>query len=245
MKYKKHIIMSFIITLLLIITNLTAVKANSAEPPGFTVIVLNAPRELSMLIQTPELNESSGILLIKQKKGWESYYKFFYSKNFKLINGTKLIVKSEGKTFECQLPLELFERYNNILTLDMETESLTFGQPPFRTSILVAMRVILTLFIEGGIFYLFGYRKRISWILFLVINIITQGGLNLMLTGPSLGSYWIIGYFFSEVIIMVLELVLFTLLLNEAKKSRASLFVIVANLVSLILGGIIISFLPV
>lgn len=248
MKYKNRIIAIFIMVLLISSSTIIEANANSAEPPNFTVIVVNAPNQLSLSLQFPGEKENSGILLKKEEKAWESYYRFFYNmlpnRDFKLEDA-ELIVKSQEKTFKCQIPSESFDYYNNILTLDMETESLDIGQPWFRTPLLVAMRVIFTLLIEGIIFFLFRYRQKRSWVLFFAINIITQGGLNLMLTGPSLGSYWIFGYFFGEIIVIALEVVLFTWLLKESKKTKAFLFIIVANIISLVLGGMIISYLPI
>ena len=36
----------------------------------------------------------------------------------------------------------------------------------------------MTLLIEGALFFAFGFRKKLSWVLFIIINLITQGLLN-------------------------------------------------------------------
>ena len=36
----------------------------------------------------------------------------------------------------------------------------------------------LTLLLEGALFWLFGYRLRRSWLVFLLANLITQGAVN-------------------------------------------------------------------
>lgn len=248
MRYSKSRIITFLIILVISCLIPIATYANSAEPPSFTIIVSNAPKDLSLSLQFPNKGEMEGILLKKEQKAWESYYRFFYhmspSRSIQL-DGCMLIVKSAEKSFQCSLPVITFNRYNNFLTLDMETETLSVGQPKFRVALLVIMRVILTLLIEGCIFFLFGYRKKQSWIAFLAINIITQGGLNAMLTGPGMGSYWIFGFIFGEILVLAIELIAFIYFMKEFKKRRAVIYTVVANVFSLVLGGLLIAYLPI
>jgi hypothetical protein len=166
------------------------------------------------------------------------------SRSDKLENAV-LVVESSEQSFQISLPTETFKTYNNLLTLNIDAETLIIGQSPLRVPILIAMRVVLTLFIEGIVFYLFGYRKKRSWLIFFAINLITQGGLNAMITGPGIGSYWMIGFIFVEIVILIVEMILFISLVKEHKKSRAAIYTIIANLASLVLGGILISYLPV
>ena len=94
---------------------------------------------------------------------------------------------SPEKSFECLLPASTFDMYNNLLTLDFQQESIKIGQFPLRVPLLVSMRVILTLIIEGSVFFICCVeRKELGC---LAINLITQGGLNALLTGPNLGPY--------------------------------------------------------
>ena len=161
------------------------------------------------------------------------------------LNGAVLIVESREGNFECDLPFDTFQKYNNILTLNMKTESLIAGQFPLRVPILIALRVLLTLLIEGAIFILFGYRQKRSWLAFFIINILTQTGLNAMITGPGIGSYWMLGFIFLETIILIVEIIAFINILKEHKRGRAAIYAVAANLASLILGGLLITYLPV
>ncbi|SHI45536.1 hypothetical protein [Lutispora thermophila] len=224
------------------------VFANSAEPPGFTIIVSNPPADLSLYILFPDEQGVAPILLSKEGKGWEAYYRFYYHMNptrSKNLEKAVLKVQSDEKSFQCPLPTTTFKMYNNLLTLDLEQESLKIGQSPLRVPLLVSMRVVFTLIIEGLIFILFGYRKKDSWITFFIINLITQGGLNVLLTGPDLANYWVIAFIFSEIIVIVTEAIAFASLVKEFKKRKAVLYAILANIASLIAGGLLISYLPV
>lgn len=237
-----------ILILVLSIAYPAGVFANSAEPPGFTVIVSNPPADLSLAIRLSDDQELDPILLSKERKGWEAHYRFFYHMSplrNKNLEGAILVVQSSEKSFQCLVPASTFKMYNNLLTLDLEKESLKTGQSPLRVPLLVFMRVTLTLIIEGLIFLLFGYRKKASWIAFLIINLITQGGLNALLTGPNLAPYWVIGFIFGEIIILVTEAIAFASLVKEYKKGKAVLYTILANTASLIAGGFLISYLPV
>ena len=148
------------------------------------------------------------------------------------LDGAILVVQNGEHRFECPLPTDAFRTYNNVLTLNIETQSLTVGQAPLRVPLLVALRILLTLLIEGVVFYLFGYRQIRSWIFFFSINIITQGGLNVMLTGPGIGSYWVFGFIFAEIIIFTIESIAFPCFVKEFKKSRSVLYAIVSNAAS-------------
>lgn len=248
MKKRNRIIVLSITIMLLSILFIPAAYANSAEPPGFTVIVSNPPEDLSLYLQLPDKSQTKAIVLSKEQKAWETYYRFFYHMSplgNDNLDGAMLIVQSREKNFECLLPAATFNTYNNLLTLNIKTESLRIGQSPLRVPVLVAMRVALTLFIEGVVFFLFGYREKPSWLVFFTINIITQSGLNAMLTGPGIGSYWIIGFIFGEIIVLAVEMAAFIGLVKEFTKSRAALYTVVANVASLILGGLLITYFPV
>jgi hypothetical protein len=239
--------MVFLMVLLSSISFSTAAYANSAEPPSFTVIVSNPPEDLSLSLRLADKGKTEAIVLNKEQKAWETYYRFFYHMSpigNDNLDGAVLIVQSNGKNFQCSLPAATFNTYNNLLTLDMETENLTIGQPPLRVPLLVGMRIILTLVIEGVVFFLFGYRKKASWLAFFAINIVTQGALNAMLTGPSLGSYWGLGFIFGEILVLAVELIAFICFVKEFGKGRAAVYTVAANAASLILGGLLITYLP-
>ena len=247
-KHGSRICLLLIIAHLLCLCFYSSAFANATEPPGFTIIVLNSPKELSLSLHLPNDKVTDMRVVEGERKGWERYYRLYYHISSSQVNDLKdavLMVHSGEKSFQCSLPVETFGRYNNILTLDMDSETLTIGQAPLRVFGLIAMRVVLTLLIEGVIFLLFGYRQKRSWLVFTAVNLITQAGLNAMLTGPDLSNYWIFGYIFCEIVVFAVELMAFTSLVKEFRKGRVALSVIAANMASLILGGLLITYLPV
>ena len=75
--------------------------------------------------------------------------------------------------------------YNNLCVLDLQSRTLTAGQPWWRQPLLVFLRVALTLLLEGIVFFLFGYRQKRSWILFFLANGLTQ-----LLSTCSYSTLW-------------------------------------------------------
>ena len=77
-------------------------------------------------------------------------------------------------------------------------------------------------------------------------NLITQGVLNLWINGftPTQG-YLIFGLIFGELFVFAAEIAAFLIIVKEHSRLRTILYVLTANLVSLITGGYIITILPI
>lgn len=203
MERVKKIIAWLISAIFIVVTLTILVYANSAEPPGLTVVVYLPPDDLTIAVRFADGSITDAVQLQKEQKAWEVYYRFFYDgMSSKLsLDGSTLIVSSSKKSFEISLSTETFGLYNNLITLDFKNESISNGQTPFRSFLLISIRVILTLAIEGLILFMFKYRKKSSWAIFIIVNLLTQTGLNIILSGVNLSSYWIYGLVFLEVII--------------------------------------------
>jgi hypothetical protein len=212
--------------------------ANSAEPPSILIIVPNAPNDL-------EISIGSENKAFRTDKGIESYFTF-YSHQLKFTDYT-LKITTGNMTFDIMLDTPL-QTYNNIFTLDLESQTLTPGKLLSRSISLFALRLILTLIIEAVVFFLFGYRKKRSWMIFLIINLITQGALYIWLNGlftPLANGYIILTLIFGEILVFTVEMSVFLTFIKEHHRLRTALFVIAANLFSLIAGGYLITTLPV
>jgi len=216
--------------------------ANAAEPPGLTVIVNNPPQGLKLTLQLDNEDTAS---LVAEHRFWEGQYKFYYhdipgSRDY--IKNAVLIVSHNGEDIQLSIPKEYFG-YNNQVTLDLKTNELIQGQKPLRAPLLAAMRVILTLIIEGAIFFAFGYRTKQSIKLVLITNLISQTTLNIIFIGAE--GYWFLMYILVEIVVFTLESLIYKDWLAEHGQKRAVLYALTANAASLILGGWMISSLPV
>jgi len=231
---------AMILLAFILITVTSICYGNAAEPPSIIIIVNNAPEDL-------EISVGSGNTYVKANKTSnmiECYYTF-YSRDLKADNGYNIKASTAGSTFEIFLE-EPLRAYNNIYTLDLKKHKLTPGKALSRSILLVTLRIILTLLTEAVVFWLFGFRNKKSWIVFLVINLITQGALNIWINGFSpLQGYIIVSLIFGEINVFIFEIISFLAILQEHKRIRTFLYVITANLLSLFAGGYIITFLPV
>ena len=212
--------------------------ANAAEPPAIIIIVANAPDDLEISLGV------NGSPAQRTDKTIESYYSF-YGYNLKPVDYI-LKVTTSDETFELLLDSPP-EKHNNIYTLDLKNRTLVPGKSPFRSITLVLLRIILTLIIEAAVFYLFGYRKMRSWIVFLVANLLTQGGLNIWLGSvfTPVNSYIFLGLIIGEIIVFFIELAVFLFFIKEHRRWRTTVYVLVANILSLVVGGYLITVLPV
>ncbi len=101
-----------------------------------------------------------------------------------------------------------------------------------------------TLLIEGALLLLYGYRSRRSWLVFLLVNLVTQGAFAAYLAATVLShgvSGWsLLFYFPAEVVITVVESLLYRRLLTERSWERAVGYAIVANVCSATVGALLI-----
>lgn len=231
----KKLIIGLLILLCLIPV---AAQANAAEPPSYVFIVPWADDRLSLTLSDEAGQEFMGT---RHEKFSESYY-LFYTAN--QIDRFELLVKHDG--VESRIPLPRYGTYNNIFSLDTDSLTLVQGKMPFRTIFFTVIRVAVTLLIEGALLYVFGYRKRLSYILFLLINVITQAILAWYLHQQVLNlSYtFTLGLVMTEMIILAIEALFFSLFVKEHRIARGLAFVTIANLASFVAGFMLLRHLP-
>jgi hypothetical protein len=237
----KRLLLVVVLCALMIPSLYETALANSAEPPSLIILVNNPPDDLSITL----ISEGNQPKAIAQRVAWEGYY-IFYSRDMENSSRYTFKVTTNGEGFECILYTRL-QKYNKVATLDISKREITPGKYPFRSMLLVSIRLMLTLLLEGIIFWLFGFRQKRSWLIFLAVNLVTQGALNIWLNnGDSLiSSYLIFILIFGEIFVFMAEMILLPIFIKEHKKSRILIYAFIANFISLIAGGYIISVLPV
>ncbi len=235
----------FILALLLILALPVSVSANSAEPPGMTIIVEGAPHDVSLALELAEAPEDE-VYVQKAQKNWEVYFHLYYHFAPGTLDGAVIRVESSNKSFSCPLPEGVHSGYNNLLTLNFETQTLTFGQRWWRQPVLTAVRVTLTLLVEGLIFFAFGFRSKRSWIVFFAVNLVTQGWLNYIINSSAFSTgYWLIGLYLAEFVIFIAEAIVLSLAVKEKRKWQRAMYAVAANAASLIAGLLLIRYLPI
>ncbi len=220
--------------------------ANSAEPPGLIILSNDLPEgaELTLEIangETVELRQSR-----RNNIAWESQYRLWFRMDYEDWHRVSLRVTVGEDSFTCLLPDGTVNRYNTVLTLDYEAQTLTLGQSSWRQPVLTAIRILLTLLCEGLVFLFFGFKEKRTWIVFLVLNLLTQGLLNAIINSNAFtGGYWILIYYLAEAAIFLGETIAVCLLVKEYKVWKRLICTLAANAASLAVGILLISNLPI
>ncbi len=237
-----------LLVLSVILAYAPAVYTNAALLPSITIMVNFPPEDLSLSIIFPNEILKNAIKLGKNQRAWEAYFRMYHDMvplQKWSLEGATLVVQSSEVNFELPFPESVYGTYTSIFTLDIANERIVPSQTLQRLFVLASLRVLSTLLIEGLIFLAFGYRKKSSWITFIVINLITQSALNLSFNGPNLYYYWILLFLQYELMVFATEMIAFPFILKEQKKSKAVLYAFCSNFSSLVLGCIMLSILPV
>ncbi len=128
------------------------------------------------------------------------------------------------------------------IVYDWEANTVQEATPPLlRFFVRLASTLLPTLVIEGVIFWLFGFQKMKSWIVFLIVNIATQIGLHLAAgVSISLSGWHFFNYFFvailPELVIWAVEAAAYACLVQERSRGRRVGYAFAANIASFALG---------
>ena len=108
-------------------------------------------------------------------------------------------------------------------TVDWAARTANAPSPAMAYALQFLCTLLPTLLIEGLLLFAFGYRSKRSWLVFLLVNLVTQGGFAVYLAVTVLNhgvSGWsLIFYIPIEVIITLVELLLYRRLLTEKNKA--------------------------
>lgn len=132
------------------------------------------------------------------------------------------------------------ETLQSSVTVDLARGTVTVPSAA-RSYVLQSLGMLLpTILVEGALLALFGYRSRKSWLTFLAVNLVTQGGfavyLALTVLHHGVSGWSLLFYIPIEVVITAVELLLYRRLLTERDKARASIYAAAANVCSAALG---------
>jgi len=213
---------------------------NSAEPPSLIIVVPTMADQVDISIDDMDIYQKS-----KDSNFFETYHQF-YLYDLSKRDALTVHVETGDESFNIKID-KPFNQYRNTYTLDLDNQALEKGyNRPLLNIFLIFVRILLTLLIEGFVFYVLGFRWKQSWQIFLIINLITQGVLNVWLSTFNLASGYsvFLALVFAEVIIMIVELITFFMGINEKNKLILFIHVILANVLSFIAGGYLITWLP-
>lgn len=214
-------------------------EANSAEPPSLIILVDDPFRTMTMTLY----DDTRVIQPSVYETLWERKFSFHQLYRSKQQQFT-LSIKTPEKSYTLQIP-RLTQRYRTLYKFNPGSGELEKDLPIWRNGVLTAIRLTSTLLIEGAVFYFLGFRNKNSWMMFLLINLVTQGALNLWLN--SLGymeGYLILALVFGELFVFGTEVLAYAIYIEEKSVLRRVGAALLVNAVSLVLGGYLILNLP-
>ena len=245
-------------------------SADTGPKQSLTITVVNAPKGvyyLDLLQQdgdgSPNIHrEDYDPTLLEGLEGWEDegwYPALVHGTNpplfgdlvpgedgahhftyFGLPETFRIAVSSAGGA---QATAEPFTRtvFYTHLTYDWSTNSITRATSPAGYYAFQFLSTLVpTLIIEGILLWLFGFRAKRDWLVFLIVNLVTQAGLhlwvaeNLVVNGSSAFQYLVL--LVAEVPILFLELAVYVFLLKEHSRFRRAAYAACANIASYALG---------
>ncbi len=228
------LVISALLGLLLSFGAANVLYANSAPPPRVVIVVSDAPRNLELFIGQTQASRDNRLTV--------TY--FVLHPYFEKVTEFQLTVVTGNDSFE--LPLEgVSYTYNNVYSLDLDSRTLTSG-PPSSRFIWAPITIVLTLALEGLVFFLFRYRTRKSWLIFAIVNVLTQIGMYIWLSQNFifLEPYILLDFVIAEILVLVIEIIAFVILLREHGRLRAFSYAFISNIFSLFAGGYLLMTLP-
>lgn len=137
-------------------------------------------------------------------------------------------------------------RFHTNLVYDWSTNTITEVTPSLLYYAAQFLATFLpTLVIEGVILWLFKFRQKRTWLVFLLVNFVTQLALHLycdLLGGvPFADSYDNVGYYVMsllvpEFLIFIVEAISYGVLIKEETSGRRAGYAVCANAASFLLG---------
>lgn len=108
------------------------------------------------------------------------------------------------------------------------------------------LRLILTLVIELGVLYLFGYRKKSTFFFVTGMNVVSQIALNIAIISafyynPSNGYQFFFTFIIGEFFVFTIEAILVSIFVKEHKVFRKIAYSLLANTASMIIGLLVAS----
>lgn len=161
----------------------------------------------------------------------------------------KIVIYQDDKLLIASEPLKMYA-YSTYYEIDFSSGNISSPQDIkvtknydyFSEIFNLILRIVLTLIIEIGVFYLFRLYTKHNLKVVIIVNTLTQVLLNVMVNvklfySGILSALFLL--FVLEIGVLLIEFVLYQFLLKDKKRWRILIYPIVANIVSFGLGLLI------
>lgn len=157
-----------------------------------------------------------------------------------------IMVTSDGDTIISENVINR-KAFNSTVYFDCNTKKLSEKSIVISYLLQFITTYTATIVVEGLILILFGFSLKRNWKPFLAINALTQVLLTIVVFGTmyTQGSLTaLLTYIPFEIVILIIEVKLFTNYLTEHSRSRQRAFALTANICSFVLGIVALLYFP-
>lgn len=238
----------------LLILTVPALAAGVYHAPVLTVIAPLAPGELKVTVNIIKQGTTIPVVLETQRRGWEMQYALrreavygittWYGNTYDFKDAT-MIVEYGGEVKTIPIPAELLSERGSedYLTLHWRTGQLT-ALSKWRAPALLLMWVAIAMAAEGVVYYLYGYRSKRSWLVFFLVNLVTQGAHHTLVSGINVDTNRIKVYVLFIPLLFLVEMLAFVMFVDERSRDRTVSFAVVGNLASQAVLALLMGVLP-
>lgn len=226
------------------------------QPPTLIVVVLGAPKGTEMTAVIHKGSEVFHVPMEGERRLWETSYSLFRIAAWQIKNwygnaydfkDAELVMKNSEGEKRVPIPDGMLKPrgFNETLTLRYKTGELSYGLPVWRGPLLISIRLLAVLLVEGLFFYFKGYSRRKSWVMFVLINLVFHGLLNYFCNGwINVNPDYYTLFFIAIFVEFVFETSAFLLLVDETDSNSLIDFLLPANVASHIVTLLLMSILP-
>ena len=236
MKPMRKYLSLFILIILFSFTAHHISYAWSPSPYTFVFVFVNPPEDLTI---TPTREIEGVYSLRRHTRMWETRFIFTISSHSELWYEGEISFQLSSEQYEeLAIVLPVKPPWREIVYVDLATQTFSMSPPAWRNIAIIVGWVLPLIALEILLFFAFGYRKKESWKLFVIENLIAQGFFAGVLV---LSSFYILrGRTLDGILLFLLivavrsaklitECILYPLMAKEHNKGRAVGYVLTVN----------------
>lgn len=241
-----------------LILTVPALAAGVYHAPVLTVVAPLAPRDMKatvVLKKNDRLGERTiPVELQSERRAWEGQYRLYREAVYGVttwygnaydFKDAELILESGGETKTLPIPAELLSERGSEDHIMLNWHSGRMSAvPAARAPLLLLMWAAIAMAAEGVVFWLYGYRSRRSWIVFFIINLVTQTAHHMLVSGLNVGVNRIKVYILFVPLLFLAEMLAFVMFVDERPRDRTISFAVVGNIASQAVLALLMGVLP-
>lgn len=194
-----------------------------------TFVIPFPPSDLEVTVIEPE--RQGGFY---SKSFCEGYYQFYFFSDFSDVPELTFKVyvdKTKKSLFEFTIEKPSHQG-ETLYTLDLSKQQVFEGTYPYRTALLVTLRVGIFLALEAFLLWAIGFKQKKNWLILLSSTLITQTPFSIAQVNHMLdfGFPSSIDPLFGLGVIAIIDMILFHFLISDEGNNRRTKLFLISNL---------------